>query len=229
MDNKQTNRTNMHNAVIALLDEENAVWAQMVPFGVAFTAFKNKVFAIGVAVRQQETPTGATKEKAEARLDLEDVLFLMCEALGVLAYDSGDHGLQALTNVNESGLAKMDVERLSNLAASVLAEANTKKSELATLNVTQENIDELTQALQDFDEAKVGPRQATVARSAQTQSVATLYREATDILRNRLDPMVNLFIRSNPDFVKRYIGVRSIIDRPASIEGRRETPTPPAS
>jgi len=85
----------------------------------------------------------------------------------------------------------------------------------------------LTQALQDFNEAKARPRQATVARSSQTKSVATLYREATGILHNQLDRMVNLYIRSHPDFVKRYIGVRSIIDRPATIEARRETPTPP--
>src|SRR5438128_11611808 len=110
----------------------------------------------------------------------------------------------------------MDAEALSNRAASVLSQANAKKTDLASLQVTQANIDELDQALQDFNEAKAGPRQATAERVAQTGSLTSLIRDANNILRNQLDRMVNLFSRTNPDFVPSYKAARVIVDRAAT-------------
>jgi hypothetical protein len=94
---------------------------------------------------------------------------------------------------------------------------------LATLQVTQANIDELNEALTEFNAAKAGPRTATAARAALTESLPKLVREATDILRNKVDPMVNLFSRSNPDFVAGYENARVIVDRAATHKTKAAT------
>src|SRR5437764_127056 len=216
MNNDQTNRVTMYKTTIGVLDENNANWNTMTPFADAVTRLKNKVSAIDTAAQKQETPTGATQGKAGARDALEDVLFLACEALGVLAHTSNDQDLLALTDITRSGIDKLDSEGLSNRAALVLTQANNTKTELATLQVTQTNIDELTQALQNYNTDKAGPRQATVTRVAQTESLSTLMREANDILRNQIDKMINLFSRSHPQFVSSYEGARVIVDRAAS-------------
>ena len=216
MNNVQTNRVTMYKTTIAVLDENNAIWNPMAPFADAVTRLKNKVSAIDTAAQKQETPTGATLDKAGARDALEDVLFLACEALRVLAHTSNDHDLLALTDITRSGIDKLDVEGLSNRATLVLAQANARKTELATLQVTQANIDELSQALQDYNEVKAGPRQATVERMVQTESLSTLTREVNGILRNEIDPMVNLFSRTHPLFVSNYRAARVIIDRAAT-------------
>ena len=216
MNNDQTNRVTMYKTTIGVLDENNAIWNPVTPFADAVTRLKNKVSAIDTAAQKQETPTGATQDKAGARDALEDVLFLMCEALGVLAHTSNDQDLLALTDITRSGIDKLDVEALSNRATLVLAQANARKTDLATLQVTQANIDEMSQALQDYNEAKAGPRQATTARMVQTESLSTLIREANDILRNEIDRMINLFGRTHPQFVSNYQAARVIIDRAAS-------------
>jgi hypothetical protein len=230
MNTELTNRDNMFKTVTAVLDDHNSIWNSMAPFATAVTAFKDKVAAIDATAQRQETPTGSAKDKENARNALEDVLFLMCEALGVLAHSSGDQDLLALTDVTRSGLDKMDAEALSNRATSVLAQANGKKTELATLQVTQANIDELSQALTDFNEAKAGPRQATAERSAQTDALPGLFREANDILRNQIDRMMSLFSRSNPDFVAAYKSARVIVDRAATrttkAAATKPAPTP---
>ncbi len=226
MNNRQSNQLNMYQSVIAVLDEDNAVWTPMAPFGPALTALKNKVNGIRATAQQQETPTGAAQDKADARDDLEEVLFLTCQALAVLGYEDSDNDLLALTDVTRSSLAKIDSDRLSQLASSILAQANAKQTELATLQVTQANIDELNQALAEFNEAKTGPRQATVARSAHTDSLTTQFREANEILRDRLDPMVNILGRTNPQFASRYRSARVIVDRAATHVPKPET-TPP--
>ncbi|HYX29075.1 MAG TPA: hypothetical protein VE863_10950 [Pyrinomonadaceae bacterium] len=227
MKTDQTNRVNMYKTVTGVLDDHSAVWNAMAPMVTAVADFKTKVSTIDTAVQKQETPTGATKDKAEARDALEDVLFLMCRALSFLAHKSGDNDLSALADLTRSDIDKFDSEGLSNRAASVLAQANAKKTDLATVQVTQANLDELTQALADFNEVKAGPRQATAERAAQTESLPTLIRDANSILRNEVDPLVALFSRSNPDFVSAYNSARVIVDRAATHAAAKALGGPP--
>ena len=213
MDTKQTNRVTMFKTVDSYLDDNNSVWSGMEPMQAAVAKFKARIIAIDRAAQVQETPSGAADDKEAARDALEDVLFLMCEALAVLAHTGNDHDLLALVALRPSTLQRFDDEELSNRAATVLAEANARKTALAALNVSQANLDELTQALERFNSSKANPRTATAARAVQTQSLAGQIRETNGILRNEMDRLVNLFVRTNPDFVAGYKSARVIVDR----------------
>ena len=227
MDTKLTNRVTMFKTVTAFLDDNSSVWNTMAPLQAAVTQFKARIASIDTTAQQQEAPNGATDDKAEARDALEDVLFLACEALGVLAHTNNDNDLSALTDVTRTSLDRMGAEELSNRATSVLAAANARKTDLVALQVTQANLDELDQALQDFNAAKSGPRTATAARAVQTESLPLLVREASGILRNQIDRMVSLFKRSNPGFVSGYQNARAIVDRAATHKTKTATTPPP--
>lgn len=221
------NDIDMYKTVSAYLAEKNSVWGSMTPLATAVGTLNDGIAALDATAQNQETPSGATVDKAGARDALEDVLFLMCEALGVLAHTSSDNDLFALTDVTPTTLDRMDGEELSNRAARVLAAANDKKTDLARFQVTQANIDELDTALQTFNSVKTSPRARTAERKAQTQSLARQNRDLKKHLRNQIDPMVNLFRRTNPDFVAGYRAARVIIDRPATRTAAPTTPTPP--
>src|SRR5712692_7660243 len=120
MDTKQTNRLTMFKTVSAFLDQNNSVWNGMAPLATAVQQLKDKIDAIGLAAQKQQTPMGAADDKAAARDALEDVLFLMCEALAVVGHTSNDHDLMALTDVSASDLDRLGDEELSNRATSVL-------------------------------------------------------------------------------------------------------------
>jgi hypothetical protein len=228
MDNTQTNRVNMFKTVAAQLDSNNSIWNGMVPLAAAVTLFKVKIEAIDNSAQKQTTPSGASEDKESARDRLEDVLFLICEALGVLAHNSSDHDLSVLTDVTPSTLQRFDAEGLSNRAATIAAEATARKPALVTLQVTQANLDELDDALQRFNQTKVKPRSATSERTVQTQSLSTLVREASGILRDQIDRMVSLFRRSHPEFVAEYRSARVIVNRAASHRTTKPaTTTPP--
>ena len=216
MKTTQTNRVNMFNSVANYLESHNGAWNDMAPMFPAVQDFRNKIAAINTAAQQQQTPSGAADNKAEARDALEDVLFLTCQALAVFAHNTNDHDLLALTSLSPSELDRLGADELVNRATTVLAQANAKKTELATMLVTQANIDELAQALAVFADAKEQPRADTVERMTQTESLSNLIREANDILRNRIDRLVNLFSRSDPDFVAGYRAARVVVDRAAS-------------
>lgn len=223
-----TNRITMFKTVDGYLADNNSVWNAMAPLSAAVLQFRDKLAAIDAAAQRQETPvSGASEDKAAARDALEDVLFLTCEALGMVGLTSNDHDLQALVDVSPSSLDKLGDEELANRATNVLVKANTKKTELATMQVTQANIDELDQALQNFQAAKAKPRTAVVERSVQTQSLSSLVREAGNILRDQIDRMVNLFRRSNSEFVAGYRSARVVVDRVGRHAVEGTTPANP--
>jgi hypothetical protein len=227
MDTNQSNRVTMFKTVAAYLDENASVWNGTARMATAVAEFKDKITALDNSALKQDTPTGATDDKAAAREALEDVLFLACEALGILGHEAEDHDLLAVTSLARSSLQRFDEEQLSQRATQVLAEANAKKTELATLNVTQANIDELESAIAEFNAAKARPRTAAANRSAQTQSLPNLIRETTSLLRNRIDRMVSLQRRSHSDFVVGYQSARVIVDRAAKHKPTKPAPVSP--
>ena len=225
---KQTNRIRMFKAVEAVLDQNNSVWKGMAPFAAAVNEFKQKVGAAeGVALKQETPITGATAERLAARDALEDVLFLTAEALGVLAHRTGDTDLLALADVSPSILQHMNDVELTNRATAIQAATVSRATELATLQVTAENLSELSEALADFNVSRSSPRVATANRSAQTSSLPESLNDVNDILRNQLDRMVNLFRRLNPEFVASYRAARVIVDRAATHQAKPPVPAPP--
>ena len=216
MNNKDSNRLAMVRTTRDYLGTYSGIWSPMAPFGAAVTDLTSKLTEIDAMAQKHDSPSGATADKADARDDLEDVLFLACRALSVLAHEANDNELLALCSTSPSALGELDELALATRAANVLAAANARKTELATLQVTQANLDELTQRIAAFNEMRTGPREATATRRVQTESLRRLIQEASDILRNRIDPMVDLFSRSHPDFVAGYKAARVIVDRPAT-------------
>jgi len=226
MNTELTNRVTMLKTVSAYMEENKTVWNTMAPLQTALTDFAAELAHIDADAQEHEAPVGATADKADARDALEDVTFLMCEALSFVAHEADDNDLTALTRVSRTTLDRMSAEELSNRATSVLAQANAHKTELTQIQVTQENIDELSDALTEFNDAKAGPRTATATRAALTEALPKRVRDATDILRKRVDRLVNLFSRSNPDFVAGYENARAIVDRAATHKAKA-APTPP--
>jgi len=227
MELKQTNRVRMFTAVIAVLEQFQSVWSTMAPFAAAFHRFEDKVQAVNDAAQKQGTATaGASLDRENARDALEDVLFLVCQALKVLAHQANDNELRTLTDVSSSSLHVMNDVELENLANTIKTQTVPRAAQLATLQVSAENLAELATAIDNFNEVKSAPRAATANRVAHTEALGQLIREASDVLRNELDPMVSLFVRTNPEFVAAYRAARVIVDRTGN---RSSKPAPQAT
>jgi hypothetical protein len=55
-----------------------------------------------------------------------------------------------------------------------------------------------------------------------------LIRDANGILRNQIDRLVNLFSRSNPEFVAGYNSARVVVDRAATHKTTKPAASAPA-
>ena len=149
----------------------------------------------------------------------------------MLGHTEGDANLAALADLSPSALDSMRLEELSNRATVVLAEATARAQDLAGMNITPANIEELRQALQDFNDAKEQPRTAVADRMAQRESLTTLLSKTSGLLQDQIDRLVNLFRRSNPEFVAGYRAARVIVDRAATQKRTKpaESTQPPSS
>ena len=65
-------------------------------------------------------------------------------------------------------------------------------------------------------------------RAAQTSALPELIREVSGLLRNKLDRAVNLFRRSNSEFVAGYRTARVIVDRGTGQKPATPAANPPA-
>ncbi len=231
MNNRDNNRLTMVRTTRDYLETNNSIWNSMTPLATAVTQLDAKLTEIDAAAQKQETPSGRTADKTAARDHLENVTFLMCQALYVLAHDANNNEVLALCDLNRSALDAMDEQTLATRAANVLATADAHKTELVALQVMQANHEEFTQALADFNEAKTGPREATATRRVQTELLRAKIQEAISLLENKIDRMVDLFSRTHPEFVDGYKNARMIVDRAATHRGGTPpadgTPTPP--
>ena len=227
METKLTNQITMLKTAGSYMAERSSVWNGMTRLQTAMTEVNAKVAEIDAVVEQHGTPTGAVADKADARDALEEATFLMCEALGVVAHDEGNNELAALTKVTRSGLGRMPGEELSSKASAVLAQANAHLTQLPTVQVTPANIEQLSQALTEFNQLKTAPRTATAERAVLTEKLPRLVRDAIDIYEDRIDRMVNLFSRTDPDFVAGYENARAIVDRPATHKTKAAPATAP--
>ena len=228
METKLSNKITMIKTTSSYMAEHHDVWSTMTRLQTAMTEVNAQLAEIDAGALKHQILVGATADKADAREALEEKTFPMCEALSVLAHDAGDNDLRALTRITRTLLDRNTGEELSTLATAVLAQANARKTELATLHVSQANIDELSSALTEFNETKAGPRTATAERAALTESLPRRVKATIDILTNTVDPLVNLFSRTDPDFVAGYLNARAIVDRAATHKTKEIVSPAPA-
>lgn len=96
MNQEQTNRVTMFKTTAGILEENHSVWSGTPALVTAVQDFKDVIASIDQSAQTQETPTiGAAMDKHSARDSLEDVLFLICEALGVVGHTANDNDLVA--------------------------------------------------------------------------------------------------------------------------------------
>jgi hypothetical protein len=133
----------------------------------------------------------------------------------------------AATDLSRTDLDRLPDDELITRANAVIGRANTRKTELATLQVTQEDLQQLGLKLQRFADLKLEPRSAAVDHGTTTQSLESLMREANSILRNEIDRMVDLFSRTDPDFVAGYKRARVVVDRAATHKTKTAGTAPP--
>ena len=98
---------------------------------------------------------------------------------------------------------------------------------LADYGVTAAKLTALKKKIDGFEALHTKPRQNISNRSAATARLPQLLRQADEILRGRLDPLVVQFKVSAPEFYNAYQAACNIVDIPGGWE--EEAVAPPSA
>jgi predicted nucleic acid-binding Zn-ribbon protein len=214
MNKGQINRKEMHDSVIYYLDDSTEKWSFIPKVG----EFKNELATVNDQIEQsqaaqQSAQVYLSKAKKKLKRTIATKADILNDALEAFAVVTGDVKLENKMNDSFS-----DLFRTTNLAfipkiKEVIEVAETHINVLqAEYGVTPEQIDDLKVDLDNFLELNGQPRAYQIASVQASKDLEQLFSEAHEILSKKLDKVMTIFKRRDPNFYNGYLAARVVVD-----------------
>ena len=213
MNDRQAAKLSMYKAVNAYCTENAAITATVPAFHTAIADFSARINAIRLAAQAEAfIITGITAGKASKKLTLCNTALTVASALFAYAASTGNMELKHKAGYSFTSLSRMSAIQLPVNCRNIHAAATENAAALSPFGITQATLDSFIAAIQSFEAAAPEPRNAVSRRSAQVMNLATLFRQADNILKLRMDKLALLFKSTHPAFYLNYKNNRIIID-----------------
>jgi hypothetical protein len=227
MTNRQTNLLNMYRAVLLVLENNQAMYANHA-FADLVVNLKAKLASLQVAAQQQErVTTGVTQNKMQLKLELAE-LALTISAL-VKSYASRNKLLQLKDEADFyiSDLRDCKDEVLIARAQEIYERATANYAALVPYGVTEDLLETFHASIEEFGGKKSTARVAKNERTVATSALANLFDETNAMLKDEMDTAIIFFKREHPQFVELYKNARKIVDIGHRSGGEQAAPEEP--
>lgn len=219
-------RFTMFLATRTALDNHGAVWAALVPFNNAVTAFKAKITTVEEEVAIQEMDLlGYAKDKALKKEAMVEKALSVARQTFAFAEDTGDVVLREKMAQSRTGLMSLRDAVVAQKCQGIHTEATGVLASLAPYGIVAVDLTALQTVIDDYEAVISAPRTAITVRKGSTEQIETLIQEGTVILTNRLDKMMDEFKLTHPGFYQEYFDARIVVNTGAKKEV--PVPTPP--
>lgn len=162
-------------------------------------------------IQQEKDITGITTDKDIALENLTDLTGEIAGAVYSYAYDIQDNSLMAKVNYKPSAIEKMTQSEVIATAGIISEEALRVPADLlAAEGISAEELVEYKKIISHFKNIKSSKREAVIDRSGTTEKINELFKEASSLLRDRLDRLATQFKRKDPEFYLKYKAARAI-------------------
>ena len=218
MTDEQTNRFEMAQTTLGVLDRYRAVWEATPDTADDRDRLAALVDAVRDAAQRQADPTtAATAVKDELREAVRSRVYTLAGALRSWALRRSMTALADRVDVTSSELRALRDAALAERSEIVVAAAREHLDGddglAARTAVTTEAVDELDALDDQFAEELGTPRAAIIAKSRATAQIAEALSAAHRLLTDHLDPSVRLYADAAPDFARDYEAARTVVDR----------------
>ncbi|RTQ49614.1 hypothetical protein EJV47_12415 [Hymenobacter gummosus] len=234
MNDKQRAKLTMLQAALGVLDDHADLFTPNKAFGKAHQELSALVARLDPTAERQQaavTPEQPGAVKKATRLLLAQRAGDMAAALLALADELADIRLHTDSDYTESQLARKPDADLLRIAQNLHARATDHAQALAEQDVTADELSELQAAINAFKAEQAAPRLTVAEGKAHKQAINADLRQATALLKNRVDKFMVRFRRSQPQFHTAYQSARQTINT-ATRPGKNDKPdpgtTPPA-
>jgi hypothetical protein len=218
MNDKQRAKLTMLQAALGVLNEHAALFTPNKAFGKAHQELADLVARLDpTAERQQRaaTPEQPAAVKKATRLTLAQRGGEVAAALLALADELHDVRLHTDSDYSPSQLARKSDIDLLRIAQNLHQRATEHAQALADQDVSADELDALQEAIQAFKAEQTAPRLTIAEGKAHKQEINADLRQATALLRNRVDKFMVRYRRSQPKFHTAYESARQTINTAA--------------
>lgn len=207
------NKLSMYETTIEVMDNNSAQVATIAALVAAKSDLVNKTVAIRAAnTVQQKTTKGKTMDKADRKTLLADTAHAIAGSVQAYAAENGNNDLCMLVNFSRTQLLQADDEQIQQLCQLIHDEANAIVLDLADYGVDATKLTDLQGLIDAWHTQSQSPRVAISTRVAATSSLPDLFAAADDILKKRMDKLMDQFYLSDRTFYDTYKAARKIVN-----------------
>ena len=227
MNDRQENKFTMYKAVSDLLDVNTTKTAAMSAFATALTNFKNLMTGISEKnVLKNSATVGKTALKNQQQTELINTTVQIASALVALGNATNDPRLKELDQIKKGYLSNLRDTELSDKVAQVQTAANANAVPLNAYGVGAPDIASFSAKAAVYSSALGGKETSFATKTATTQVMSDLFKQADVILEGQLDTMMEKFKSSDSQFYLEYKSAREIKDLGHRFDPPAD-PTPP--
>ena len=225
MTKNQINRLQMKKTVIATLGETAGSHAGVPAVGQCCDELAEVASTIEDLAVIQMSRSGFAEAKRTAKLQLGDLANEVAAAVVSYAGSIDDEVLAGRCKFSRSAITKdLDPEVIAR-CMDIHATATEVAGSLGEFGVTVAKLSSLKKKIDTFDNLSTKPRQAVGKSSSATKRLPTLFRQASRLLRLRLDKVMVQYQATQPDLYNRYRTARKVVDVSNAAPGN-VVPTP---
>lgn len=215
------NKLSMYEAVLTVLNDNAAITGTVPAFAPAITEFQA---AVDNAKVQEQKRIDARKGKTATKHADEDALIAVAmkiaNALRVHGRRTNDERLKEVGGITRSYLYGLRDAALPDYCQVVHDTADPIAIDLADYGITPADITDLQDRITAYRQASGDSVGGLAVQVSARIALEAAFRTADDVLKNDLDPLVDMLRETQPDFYNTYIDARVIRD----IGVRHENP-----
>ncbi|MGD8778963.1 MAG: hypothetical protein PVH88_08375 [Ignavibacteria bacterium] len=213
MTKREENKFSMYKGVKEVLTNNSDIHSAIPVIGEALTSFSDIIGSIDqVNFDFKGSTKGATADKIVKEETLINHATKLANVLFVFAVKTKNNVLKEEFKVSKSELEQLRDTDLLNKTNQVINSAQSYATELANYGVSETTITDAQTAHDECAAAFNAQAEKMAERSSEREKLTSLFKDADSVLYEELDPMMELFIDTNPDFYNEYQAARVIKD-----------------
>lgn len=211
MNSRQESKVNMYRGVLLFCQNNAGIVLANTAFSEAINALTIKVNEIqDYLVREIRHTTGISADKATAKAKLCLVASEIANIVYAYANTVNNKVLIDEVNYSLSDLKKLREDLIVATVTNIYNSTQSNLSALGTYGITASTLDELTDAINDYNALLPKTKTTISEKSNYNDNIIKLIDETDTLIKNRLDRLVVVFNKPHPDFVNTYKKVRHI-------------------
>lgn len=212
MENFEEDKRSMYFSVKVVCNNNKPIWSGLVAFAEAFGEFETTISNIDTQrlIQEGET-TGITADKQKVGEEMIQVTLEVAGAVYAYASKIGNNELMKKVNYSHSKLKQSRDSILRDICQLIHDEANNIIADLTDYGKTAQDLEQQQKKIDDFSAIIAKPRVAITSIKTATQKLKELFKTADNILKTRLDKLIEKYKKTQPKFYTDYKSARIII------------------